>query len=353
MRSRIFIAAIYLAALLSLAYGMRLPVWIWFLLAAGAVPAVFLRNSHPAIRFIAELVMAGAALLFFHPLGLLVQTLMAIAALSISRAQYPNANRAILGGLVITVVAAYLRPLASVGFIALAGLSVFALVESGPGERETARQRTRLALTLALITAVGAAAAALLVRLLPWQYAVAAIFTAVAYPFLKLFSLVHLHPHRRQPQKAQAGQGSHHVLPHAAGHTPAIVTTILVILGILLLALIIYAAYRHWAQNVELPDDTSFEQGILRETLSEQTEDWLGRRRRAVTPVRRLVQIRHHHARARNKTRQPGETWREWVSQHEPDLDPEATDIYESVRYGDAPDTKDAARRLNSLWPRR
>lgn len=353
MRNRIFLAAIYLGALWSVAYAVRLPTLGWVLLAVGAVPA-FTRSVHPAIRFSTEVAAAVAALLLFHPLGLLIQATMGIAALSISRAPTPSADRAVLGGLVISVVAAYLRPLAALGFIVLAGLAVLAMVEGGAGDHETVRERTRLALTLALIAAVGSTVAAVIVRLLPWQTGLAALLSAIAYPILRLLALLHVHRHITfhvfQHQTKGAAQRATRA---AAAHHATLTTTILVVIGLMILALILYAAYRHFAQNQDLPTDPAFEDGIVRETLTDSGTDWLGRRRHPLAPVRRLVQQRHHQAHRRHNPRQPQETWREWMAREEPNLDREAAVIYEEIRYGDGPDTKEAANRLTRLWPRR
>lgn len=352
MRSRILLTALYLTSLGTFAIAARLPLLAFFTLTAGAVPGA-LRSMNPTVRFAVEFILAVVAALWLHPLGLLVQLVMGIAALSISRAQNPAADRAVIGSLIITVVAAFVQPLAALGFVVLAGLSVLALVEGGQGSADTVRERTRLALTLAIIAAVAAAAAGLAAHILPWQSALAILFVAVAYPFLKAFSYVHLNPHARRHRGSFANSAAHRLSSTLTTHGPALLTAILVILGLLLLALIVYAAYDYWAHNEDLPQETHPEGGIIREALTDQEAERLRFRTRTLSPVRRFVQIRLRQAERKSHPRRLDETWREWSGREEPSLEDEAITLYETIRYGDAPDTKTQEARMRHLWPRK
>lgn len=353
MRKRALLIALYTIALLALCVALKLPATAWVALVLGTLPGTR-RQIPAALRFAIELVLIGLVILFVHsPWALGLQIVMSMAALSIARAEKPPVDRVILGSLLLAIVAAFIKPETALAFIPLAALAVLALVEGSEGSPDTARERMRLAGAMAAIVAIGALLLAVIARVMPWQSALAVIFSALAYPFLKLASYIHRRPakHRITGPSSHPGQSPHaHQL---VTHAPRGLVIVAIIAGVLLAAVIVITAYRHWGHNETLPgDDAKGDRGIVRETLSDLNIDVFGRRRPPRTPVRRLVHTRLRLAGRRQAGRKPTETLREWLSRHEPSTVKDIPTIYEEIRYGDAEDTTEKHRRVSELWPR-
>lgn len=351
MRNRALLMGIYTAPLLAFSLATGAPVLSLAVLLAGALPGVF-RSVPPVWRFLTEMLLVATAILSVRNLwadG--AQIVMAAAALSISRAQRPSPDRAILGGLIIGAIATFARASAAWCLAAIAILAVLSLVTAGETNPATESQRTRLAATLAVVAASGAAAVGLLLMMLPWRALVAVIFTILAYPILTLlrhFKLHHLRP------------GNHPLGPGAAlrfaGHsgairTPLFINVILIIVAIAVLAVILYAAYRYWSQNEHVLTDDENDAGIVRETLAvAETVDPWRRARTPLTPVRRYVRSQLSQAERQQKGRRSSETLREWLQRTRPDSMEESASTYEQIRYHDAPDTLEKRRELERRW---
>jgi hypothetical protein len=57
-------------------------------------------------------------------------------------------------------------------------------------------------------------------------------------------------------------------------------------------------------------------------------------------------------ARKRGQTRSEDQTLREWATaKHRDRVSDQSLSLYESVRYGNQPDTREAAEQLKSQWP--
>ena len=351
MRNRILLVSLYATALLALAFSLGIPLLGYVFLIAGAIPGTQ-RRMPPLARFITELVLIGLATrLIQSPLGLGLQLVMAMAALSIAAAEKPSVDRAIFFSLVLTTAAAFIKTASETAYVPLAALSVWALVEGGDGHHATRGQRTRLAATLAAIAAVAAIVIALLVRLLPWQSVVAVLFSAVAYPFLVLASRFRAKPHIRGLRGAP-GQAARSAARHLHPHAPILLTAAAIGIGIVIIVGLLLLAYHHWARNEELPQDLVTEAGIVRESLTDLTVNLFSWHNvRSLTPVRRFVRGRLRHAFEHASPKHPSETLREWLNRPGKAMPSEVVEAYESIRYGNQSDTADKYRLVKDQWP--
>ncbi len=352
MRNRLLLTGLYWMSLMSLAWAANLPGPVWVLLTLAAIPGVA-RRMHPSLRFTVEALLVAAQIFFVGAAwAVILQVVMAMAALSMARSPRPSADRAILGSLPIAAVAAFVHPSAGLIFVPIGLVAVLALINTGESNPAREFDRTRLALILALMAAVGATVVGLVVHLLPWQAVIAAIFAAVAYPFLALFSHVHLHYHGRNPFRRESAPGARLTNHAVTSHPPVIITVLLVLFGLAVLALLIYAAYHYWARNDRPVEDEVQESGIVREALEGQFTSLIPRSRRPLTPVRRLAYERLRQAKRRRAERAESETLREWLLRAQPGLDGSVHATYDAIRYGDEPDTMEKRRRVESQWPR-
>ncbi len=348
--------ALYLVAFWSLALALKLPWPIWLSIALASAPAL-MRGRRPLWRFLVAL--AATALAYVtvpDPFGVALTAITAFSSLYLTRHAQPSGDRAAMMTLALTATAAFIRPLAAVGFIPLTGLAVLALVKGGETDPATERHRTRLAAYLALAAAAGAVIIGFLASLFPWQLALAGIFTALAYPFVKLLSLLGplhhplrhgFHPHVAVPANVRGTRGSAHI--PSSLHIGLIAVVVLVIL------VLIYLAYRHFRKDDETVFDTSNEAGIVRESLGDADVTVLWPRRGGrLSPVRGLVRIRLRTAVRRQNGRHPAETLREWLARTPLPPENQATvaHTYEAIRYGDHDDTLDKRRHVESHWPK-
>jgi hypothetical protein len=277
---------------------------------------------------------------------------MAAAALSIVRSHRPSADRAILGSVPIVVVASFINPVAAWSFLVLAAIAVVALVTSQEADRQMEPQRLRLAMTIAVAAGLGAAAGGLIIHLMPWQTVLATTFSLVAYPFIVVFSHIHLSARTSSKSPLRSSLGAHHLPTKLVTHVPVILTASLVVGAVILLALFLYAAYRYWARNDENPEPSASDLGIVREDLSDEIPDFYRPGRRRLKPVRSLVAQRLRQARRSQKERKPSETLREWMARNQPDIENPVSTVYEDIRYGDADDTVAKRQEVQARWPR-
>lgn len=352
---RIRLQALYLVAFWALALAIRLPWPTWLSVAIASGPGL-MRNQRPIWRFLLALAATAAAFVAVpNPFGVALTAAAALASLNLARQGQPSSDRAVMLTLAIAATAALIRPLAGLAFVPLAGLAVLALVGGQETNPATERQRIRLATHMALVAGAGAVIVGLIASLLPWQLALAGIFTALAYPFLKLLSLlgpITLHTrHLRRPQvpplKTHGTQSLH--------HTASSLHTGLVAVVVVLLLIIIYLVYRHFRKDNQDALDTISEAGIVRESLgnSDAAVLWPTRGGR-LTPVRQLVKSRLRIAARRQAGRNPSETLREWLERSSLPGENRAAvaRTYEDIRYGSADDTVDKRRKLESHWPK-
>lgn len=351
MRERLLIMLVYAIAIAALAKALHLSAFTWgMLLVALAVGT--LRRLNPVWRFAAEVAVVAVMVLTRQTaLPITVVVTAAVVALTVARSPHPSADRAVLGGLSITTIAALVQRQAAFAYLPLALVAVAALVQGGEHHLESTAARMRLAATIAVVAAAGATLVALLLRLLPWQRALALLFTIVAYPFLLLASQIHVNPSARRNPNSVAPHGLGHPPPTVATHVPTGLTIVFIIVGVALLALILYVAYQYWAHN-DVIEATPEEAGIIREALSDDGGLLFRRRRTAgLSPVRRFVERRLWAAARHQRARHPDETLREWMQHQYPGQGGQALDTYEAIRYGDAPDTVDKEREIRQIWP--
>lgn len=352
MRNRMLLMTLYSVALFSLAAALRLSLAVWLLVLIAALPGVF-RRLYPAIRFSVEvLVVALMIVAVGRPWGVTLAVVMAVAALSIARSEHPSPDRAILGSVPIVVVASFIQPAVVWSFLLLAAIAVLALVVSPEPDRKMERQRLRLALIIALIAGLGATAAGLIIHVLPWQTVIATTFSIIAYPFIAVFSHIHLlaHPSTRNPLRSALG--SHRMTHGLISHAPLAIIVILVVVAAILLILLLYAAFRYWARNDDNLEPDASDLGIIREDLLEEVPDFFHGLRQRLAPVRSLVAKRLRQARRHHQLRRPSETLREWMGHNQPNVDAEISQLYEEIRYGDAEDTLAKRRQAETRWPR-
>ncbi len=352
---RIRLQALYLVAFWALALAIRLPWPIWVLVAVASGPGL-MRNQRPIWRFLLALAATAAAFASVpNPFGVALTAVSALASLSLARQAQPSGDRAAMLTLAIAATAALIRPLAGLAFVPLAGLAVLALLGGQDTNPATERQRIRLATYMAVIAGAGSVIVGLLASLFPWQLALAGIFTALAYPFLKILSLLGPITLRsrsiRRPHVAHIKTRATPSLHHASSSLHVGLVAVVVVL----LLIIIYLVYRHFRQDNHDVLDMPGEAGIVRESLgnSDAAILWPTRGGR-LTPVRQLVKIRLRAAARRAAGRNPSETLREWL-ERSPLPHPNRAAVartYESIRYGNAEDTVDKRREVESHWPK-
>lgn len=354
MRNRLLIMGLYWISLMALAWATHVALVGWLLISLAAVPGVF-RSLHPAVRFLIEAVLLGLSIVVLPSAWLaILEIVTAIAALTVSKSSAPLPDRAIIGSLVMTAIAALISRPAGWAFIPVGAVAVTALVNGRDRASDQAAGRTRLALSLAAVSAMGAAALGLIVRALPWQTVVAGVFSAIAYPFMVLASKIHLHFRHHHIAGFGSVGAPHRLAPPATHyHPPMFVSVLLIAVVVLLVAFLVFLAYIFWAHNDTSLDTEADEPGIVRETIEGLTVSALaGSVFRPTTPVRRLAFDRLREAQRTGRGREPSETLREWVRHVEEDIDASVTSIYEAVRYGGASDTPEKRRHLELLWPR-
>ncbi len=354
MRNRVLLMLLYWIGVSALALASGLPAFMAALFALAGAAALAIPKL--GVRYIVECLLVVAAALTLHTLwGTALEAAMAAAALGVARAKRPSPDRVVTLSLIMGVIAVFLdRPTAWI-FVPISLLSIWVLVTAPDANRATERHRTRLALTLGLIAGGGAILVGLILHVLPWQFLVAGVFSAIAYPFIALLSRIVPHPHRfRTLNHPPVPFAKHHPPSALSQHAPAAVTITFVVLSAAFLALIIYLGYRYWTREDTTVIDETGEPGIVRETLSaEESKNPWRRSRQHLTPVRRLVHVRQRQSARLKKGRRTSETFREWVQRTSPNTD--ARDVvgtYDAVRYGDEPDTDDKRRRMEESWPR-
>ncbi|PSR23514.1 MAG: hypothetical protein C7B45_02960 [Sulfobacillus acidophilus] len=351
MRNRILLMALYSVSLFTLASVVGLSVPAWLLLLIAAIPGVF-RRIPPLLRFAIEVAVVTfmiVAVAKFWGVALIV--IMAIAALSIARAQRPSADRAILGSVPIIVVASFINPRVTWVFLLLAAIAIVALVTSQDAEKQMEPQRLRLAMSIAVVAGLGAAAAGLIIHLMPWQTVLATTFSVIAYPFIAVFSRIHLSARPTTNRSLRSAFEAHHLPSKVVTHIPVILTSALVVGALIVLTLSLYAAYRYWARNEDNLDPVGSDRGIVREDLSDEVPDFYRPLRRRLKPVRTLVARRLRQSRHLQKERAPSETLREWMARSQPNVGDEVSKVYEDIRYGDADDTIAKRDQVRARWP--
>lgn len=344
---------LYWMATATLAWALSLSPLVYVALALPGVVSLIVKK--PGTRFFADVILVAVTAIVFRSIGIAaLEVLVALTALSVMRAARPSSDRALVLALIIGVVATYVHRPAAWLLIPISGFGIWSLINNQDANTATARQRFSLGASLAGAAAAFAGVVALLLHVLPWQTALADLFAAIAYPFLKLLGQIRLKP-KHAPKQSQPVSipKSHHTLqPALHSGPPEAVTIVLMVLAALLMALAIYFGWKYWSrpdEHLEVPQ----EPGIVREELSEREVETPWRRRRPpLTPVRNLV--RRELSRARGPvTKAAHETFRQWLSRVAPDQPvDQVAPLYDEVRYGNHPDTDAKRHALDQRWIR-
>jgi len=347
--------SLWLVGFLALAMGIRTPWGVDITLLIAAIIGTSQRLQ-PSLRFLSEIILIAVVVLLTHNTwSIAIQVTMALIALTTARSTRLLADRAIVGALMLVVIATFIRPEAAWAFIAIALIGVWALLSTDHTHSATDQQRIRLAFTLAAVAIGGSLVAGLIAYILPWQTIVATVFSVLAWPFIELLSriaLPHLHP--RKPTAPPSPFKDHHQVASLHSHVPVSVTVGLILLAALVLLAILYLAYRYWVRPDETSHDDLSEAGIVRETLDprDTQKPWSLRGIR-LTPVRQLVRSRLLWAYRHQQGRHVGETFQGWLKRTQPHLmQSSVAQTYDHVRYGNSPDSSDVRRQVEEEWPR-
>ena len=353
MVKRTLLMAMYVTAVAALGIAAHLPWLTAFLWLLAAIPAL-LPKMGLTWRLIDEAILLGLALLIFGtPWAVILQVMMGAAALTISVRKEPSAERGLVGSLLIATVASFIEPLATLAFIPLIAVGVLALIYSENISQENQYRQIRLGVELALITALVSVAATLIIRFLPWEKGIAIVFTALAYPFFALVG-------RLKGQNFKAGGSTLRGIRRPLGrtltghpsHLPVILTIILLTIAAIILIIIIKAGFHYLKDAEGIGGESTLEVGIVRESLTEPSSPLFRPLHSSLSPVRHFVYRHLHHAKKRGHMRKPAETLQEWLARESSGDVTKATRIYESIRYGDMPDTRIKQREIQKVWPK-
>ncbi len=255
-----------------------------------------------------------------------------------------------MASLLITTVAAFVHPPSALAFIPLIAAAVLALSHTDGLPAATQYRQMRLGAAIALVAAAAAIVATLILRLLPWRTLIAAFFAGLAYPlFAFMRRLRTRHPTTQTSTSTTAHPSSAHTI---ASHAPLIIIIVVIAVAAIMLAIILRAAFRY----LEEVESTEAERGpdprIVREILAEPSVTLFRPFKTALGPVRRLVKRRLGQAKKRGHARNADETLREWLTRQDAG-NAKASQIYESIRYGNKPDTRPKQKEIEHAWPRK
>lgn len=354
MSNRIPIMLLWIVGFLTVALTIHSPWLVDTTLVFGAIMGTR-KAWRPALRFLISLALIAVVVLFSpSTTSILLQTTMALIALGEARASRVAPNRTIIGALVLVTIATFIHAAAAFGFIPVGIIGILSLLTGDEVDSSLQRDRTRLGFTLALIASVGAIIMALILSIFPWQTVIADVFSVIAYPLIALLSRIslgNLRTRKTQSTPTPISKTQHALSQHS--HLPTALSTSFIILGILVLAAILYGAYRYWSKADTRIGDSDDHDVILREALApnERSQPWR-RRNRPLGPVRSLIRTRLIQARRRRQERASGETLREWVMRIRPNHDNELIiTTYNQIRYGESADTREARERIEAQWP--
>lgn len=353
MSNRAAIVAIYGLMAWEAAWVLALP-WPLIPLLVLA-PLLSYTMKSPRVRFLAELAYVGVIVLIFRTLATaVVASVLSAVSLGVARSAKLSGNTSLIVGVLVTVVSAFINPWAILMLVPIAALGIWTLVNHQEANGATAGDRMRLASLLAGVAAGLALAAGLIIHVLPWRMVLSRLFAAIAYPFIALLSHWPLHLHPRLPHHKTPKTGPLGAFKQGAGpsHVPVGVSIVFIAAAVIALAVLVHWGWRQWGQTDEAVEP-EVEPGIVRETLSDHDWEapWRPSRPR-LTPVRMLVWSRLRRAHRQGAARRRAETFREWLGRTTGSADNQITAIYEAIRYGDAPDTDEEKRHLESVWPK-
>ncbi len=313
-------------------------VWVaYFLERTGRWPLIVHFGIAAILGFLAYV-------LYGMPLAVGMAVLAEVWGLSARMASpYRRVTWAILMGVLVAVVNAHLWWLAWT----IVALGTFHLAWELPLQGIGGRVRSGLVALVAIASLAAAAVITGILWIIPWAWIIENTAGRVAAGLVRLIPVLHLrmrHPTTSQPVKT--------------GHPPHVVhsqhPTEAILLGIAIAIIVFGGIWVLWRmlRTMEQDSDSREEEGfIIREKLADRQDRLTFGAGRALPPVRNAVRHGLRRFGGKNLRRLSGETFRQWFARVYGKVGQSVT-IYESVRYGQEPDTSERARIVEQQWPR-
>jgi len=335
---------------LGLVFGLPWTVVIWPL---ALYVALGYRRWSPAVLI---LFLAGglAGPIIFSHLPLVAVTAVALwRGLSLSRNDFLDMRFPFVWGILGSIAEFIVKP--AWGWIPLLLVASFSLIAMVPYGKRPLLERWSFALQLLAIGVISGLAASALIWLTPWGSILRSAFYLIATPITWLLSLIPFAKLKAKPNKAKGivGKISAPKIPHPAKYTGPNhwIAPVLISLAIVLALALLYLLWRYLNRQNRPPAAVKDDRAIIHEHI-ERPANWFRNPFSPLPPVR--TQVRHilQEARKHGHSRAETETFREWAKLAHQEKTPEAgLLLYDEVRYGDRPDTREAAESLRHTWP--
>lgn len=337
--------------LLALALVLGIP-WTHGLWPLALYIGLGYRRWPPA--FMVAFLVAGlaASIAFFHLPLVMVAAVALWRGFSLSRNDFLDMRFPFVIGVLASVSEFITRP--SWGWIPLLLVAAFSLMAMVPYGKRSLRDRSGFAGQLLVAGVLSGLAASALIWLMPWGKVLHGLFTVVATPLVWLLHFIPFAKLKARPQKGVSVKGRPSVpkIPHQHYQGPPhwLAPLALAMAAVAALGLA-YLLWRHLRRSTAPVVVHRNDPAIIHEHI-ERPADWLRNPFAALPPVRSTVRRILHEAKGRGKGRVDSDTLRQWAQATHPHQNLEdSLRLYDQVRYGNFPDTREDAQHLRQSWP--